>query len=119
MAEEAINRSVEILEAGDEEALLAEALTTRGLVLSKLRRHSEARSALEGAYRVAGRCGYNDGAGRALLVLWEEMNAELEPSEMVELGGRIAKLLNKSEQTSTHERLLRALDLITHKSRLG
>jgi tetratricopeptide (TPR) repeat protein len=59
---EAIARAVDALEVGGEEALLAEALTTQGRVLSELQRPVEARRVLDSAYRVAERCGDTEGA---------------------------------------------------------
>ncbi|MGH9908125.1 MAG: tetratricopeptide repeat protein, partial [Pyrinomonadaceae bacterium] len=43
LAEQSISRSVKMLEKGGEEALLAESLTTQGLVLCRLGRHREAK----------------------------------------------------------------------------
>ena len=111
-AEEAASRAVETLESGDEEALLAEALTTRGLVLYKLDRNSEAKGALEGAYRVAERCGDHEGAGRALLIVVEEMCENLGVDERGELRARIEKVLEHSQQAGTRGRLRKCLELI-------
>ena len=73
MAQDAIKRSVETLELTDGEALLAEALTTSGIVARKLERPTDAKKNFEAAYKVAERCGDNEGAGRALLIMFEEM----------------------------------------------
>jgi hypothetical protein len=112
IAADCVARAVETLENGDEEALLAEALTTKGLILHKLGRSSEAKGALEGAYRVAERCGDSEGAGRALLIVVEEMCERLGADERKALGAQIEKLLTHTQQSVTHQRLRRCLDLI-------
>lgn len=109
MAETAIDIAIASLEADDEEAVLAEALTTKGLLCFKLHRQSEARRILEAAWRIAERCGDYEGAGRALLVLAEEMHSQLEPKERDLLALRIQKLLGQTQQASTHARLTECL----------
>ena len=53
LARHAVNEALETLENSGEEALLAEALTTQGLVLCKLGRRHEAKPVLQRAQRVA------------------------------------------------------------------
>jgi len=96
----------------EEEALLGEALTTQGLVLCKLGRRHEAKPILERAQRVAERCGDNEGAGRALLILIEEMCEHLGDDEMREIGARANQLLANSQQKLTRERLRTCLERI-------
>ncbi|HEX6045763.1 MAG TPA: tetratricopeptide repeat protein, partial [Pyrinomonadaceae bacterium] len=62
LAESSIQGAVETLEDRGEDALLAEALTTQGLVLCRLGRRQEAKPILERARRVAERCGDREGA---------------------------------------------------------
>lgn len=81
LAQGAVARAVETMETTGEEALLAEALTTHGLVLCKLGRRHEAKPILHRARRVAERCGDYEGAGRALLILIEEMCDQLGEDE--------------------------------------
>jgi len=100
------------LETGDEEALLAEALTTKGAVFCRQGRYSEAKGILEGAHRVAERCGDNEGAGRALLIIVEKMSEQLEDEERQELGTRLRKLLAQSQQASIQIRLRKCLEVI-------
>jgi len=104
-AEHTVDLAIKTLETGDEEALLAEALTTKAVILCRQGRHSEAKGILEGAHRVAERCGDSEGAGRALLVLIEEMCELLEAQERQELGTRLNKLLAHSQQATTLDRL--------------
>jgi tetratricopeptide (TPR) repeat protein len=112
LAEQSILRSVEALETGGEEALLAESLTTQGRILSKLGRQREAKRVLDRAYEVAERCGDSEGAGRTLLVVIEEMYDQLEDDERLELGTRLDQLLANSQQASVRERLRKCLELI-------
>jgi tetratricopeptide (TPR) repeat protein len=110
LAEETISQAIEILENGDEDALLAEALTTKGEILFSQGRQSEAKAALESAYRVAERCGDKEGAGRALLLVIERMGDELGRAEQKEILKRAEMLLAHSQQTLTRERLKRCLE---------
>jgi len=112
VAEKAVARAVETLETAGEEALLAEALTTQGVVLCKLQRKREAKRVLDSAYRVAERCGDTEGAGRALLIVIEEMCDQLDDNERLELGALMSRLLSHSQQASILERLRKCLEAI-------
>lgn len=112
LAQPAVSSAVETMETTGEEALLAEALTTQGLVLCKLGRRHEAKPILHRARRVAERCGDNEGAGRALLILIEEMCGQLGDEELRELGGRANQLLANSQQKASRERLHTCLERI-------
>ncbi len=85
-AEHSIKLAVDTLETSGDEGLLAEALTTQGLVLCRLGRRHEAKPHLERARRVAERCGDSEGAGRPLLILIEEMCEQLGEDERQEIG---------------------------------
>ncbi len=61
LAEMAILRAVESLGTGGEEALLAEALTTHGVILCRLGRNREAKRVLERSNRMAESCGDREG----------------------------------------------------------
>lgn len=111
-AELTIMRAVQTMEIGDEDALLAEALTTKGLIYCRSKRHIEAKRALEDAHRLASRCGDNEGAGRALLVLIEEMCELIEADEQKQIGARLVELLSASQHVSVHRRVKRCLDMI-------
>jgi tetratricopeptide (TPR) repeat protein len=117
LADFASESAVACLETGDEEALLAEALTTRGFVLCKLNRHSEAHTILEGARRIAERCGDTEGAGRALLIVVEEMHNELNPNELCALADRLRTLLEHTQVASTRSRLENCLKLVSGSQR--
>jgi tetratricopeptide (TPR) repeat protein len=110
----ASSRSVASLEISDEEALLAEALTTRGMLFCRLKRFTEARSMLAEAWRIAERCGDSEGAGRALLVLFEEMYDQLDAPERHNIIARMRKLLTDTQTASTRARLERCLLMIAN-----
>jgi len=112
LAGQTIVRAVETLEKGGEEALLAEALTTQGIALCRLKRHREAKRVLDRANRVAESCGDSEGAGYALLIMIEEMCEQLENDERMEIAARMSRLLSQSQQSSILERLQKCLDAI-------
>ena len=109
----ASQRAVNCLEANDEEALLAEALTTRGLLFCKLKRFTEARAILEGAWRIAERCGDSEGASRALLVLFEEMYNHMDEPDRHYIAARMRELLEHTQTASTRCRLAKCVMLIS------
>ena len=116
LAEQAILRAVESLGKGGEEALLAEALTTHGVILCRLGRHREAKRVLERSNRMAESCGDREGAGRALLILIEEMCEDLDDGERLELANRLDMLLSHSQQRLTVERLRKCHERIANSS---
>jgi tetratricopeptide (TPR) repeat protein len=113
LAESSLERAIVSLEADDEEALLAEALTTKGRLFLKLGRHMEGREVLEGAWRIAERCGDNEGAGRALLTLIEETHSTMDHAERNRMALRVRELLKNTQQASTHARLSECLKTIS------
>jgi TolB-like protein len=113
LSDVASQRAVICLEANDEEALLAEALITRGQLFCRLKRFTEARAILEGAWRIAQRCGDSEGAGRALLVLFEEMYSEMDQPERHYIAARMRDLLKNTQRASTRSRMAKSLMLIS------
>ena len=99
LAEQAIMRAVERLQIGGEEALLAEALTYPGYgscaVWAGI---AKRKRVLERASRMAESCGDREGAGRALLILIEEMVEELDDSERLEIRKSARQLLGDSQR---------------------
>src|SRR4029079_592264 len=102
VAHDAIKKAVQILEKTDSEALLAEALTTNGLVESRLGNYSNAKSTLQAACSVAERCGDYEGAGRALLILLEELRLQLEPTEQLHISNKLKTLLATKQTERNH-----------------
>lgn len=111
-AARSIEASVDTFEGSGEDALLAEALTTHGLILCRLGHRQEAKPLIERARRVAERCGNPEGAGRALLILIEEMCDQLADDERREIGTQATQLLANSQQQSTKDRLKKCLETI-------
>jgi tetratricopeptide (TPR) repeat protein len=97
--------SVRTLERGDENALLAEALTTHGTALARLGQHKEARAALERAVEVAQRAGADNNAGLAAMTLIEELAEHLTAEEMRELYERADRFLIHTQHARTLLRL--------------
>jgi tetratricopeptide (TPR) repeat protein len=116
MAENAIDNAIASLETDDEEALLAEALTTKASLFCKQKRFNEARQILEGAWRIAERCGDSEGAGRALLILIEELHSQMGQDELNRIAVRMRKLLEHTQQASTRARLAECLKTLLSNS---
>ncbi|HEX3250407.1 MAG TPA: winged helix-turn-helix domain-containing protein [Pyrinomonadaceae bacterium] len=93
LAQHAINRAVESLKLTDSEAILAEALTTQGVVECRQSCYGDAKRSFEAAHKIAERCGDNQGAARALLALLEEMGSEIEISEVIDFADQAKVLL--------------------------
>jgi transcriptional regulator with PAS, ATPase and Fis domain len=104
-AEKIARSAVRKLEKGDEQSLLAEALTTYGVSLARLGRYEESRLTLERATDLASQAGDNEGAGVAALTIIEELGERLTVAEVVTLYSRADELLVKSQNSETLIRL--------------
>jgi len=109
LAQEAINKSVNTLEHTDGEALLAEALTTNGLVEIKLGNFAKAKSSLQAGCNVAERCGDYEGAGRALLILLEELSNQLEQTEKLQISEKLKALFATTQQPALKSRVKKCI----------
>lgn len=109
-AEEAIDIAVETLELTDNEAILAEALTTKGIVACRAGRHSQGKRSFEAAYKVAERCGDHQGAVRALLGLFEEMRHRLDEHETRKIGHQLTRLIPAIQHASLLARAEQVID---------
>ena len=105
LAQDAIRKAVEILEHTDSEALLAEALTTNGLVESRLGNYVKAKSILQAGCSVAERCGDDEGAGRALLILLEELGFQLDAKERAFISNKLTALFATTQQNAIRVRV--------------
>jgi CheY-like chemotaxis protein len=105
-AERFARSAVGTLEKGDEQALLAEALTTYGIVLSRLGNHPRSRVLLERAIEVAETAGDLEGAGRARLSIIEEMGEQTSATELVSIYQSAVDLLQRSQDPSVAKRLI-------------
>ncbi len=105
-AERIIRQSIRTLERGGEQAVLAEALTTYGVVLARLGRHARSRELLDRAIQVAEITGDLEGAGRAKLSIIEELTAQTSSAELAKVYETAAELLKDSEDPATTKRLI-------------
>ncbi len=104
-AERVARNAVRTLEAGDELALLTEALTTHGTALARLDQPAEALSTLERALATGERAGDLEGAGRAALSLLEELAGCLSPAEQRAIYTRADEALAHTQHAETIARL--------------
>ncbi len=105
-AERFARSAVSTLEKGDEQALLAEALTTHGIALARLGIHPRSRVLLQRAKEVAETAGDLEGAGRAHLSIIEEMGDQTSARELVSTYQSAADLLQRSQDPSVSKRLI-------------
>lgn len=104
-AEKTARAAVRTLEKGDELSLLAEALTTQGTALARLKHPEQAKATLERAIETAERAGDVESAGNAALVLIEELGASLCNDDLKATVDRARDLLANSQDLSTLRRL--------------
>lgn len=104
-AERIARSAVYTLEKGDEQSLLAEALTTHGTALARVGRRQQARLTLQRAIEVAQQAGDPDGAGLAALTLIEELGDDLSADQMFAVYERADQLLAHSQNSETLTRL--------------
>jgi CheY-like chemotaxis protein len=105
-AEKLARSAVKTLEKGNQQSLLAEALTTHGLILARMSGHQIARATLQRAVDVAQNAGDSETAGLASLIILEELAEHLPANDLNATYDRAAELLSKSENRETIDRLL-------------
>jgi DNA-binding winged helix-turn-helix (wHTH) protein/Tfp pilus assembly protein PilF len=116
LAQTVIERAVQIFEHADNEVLLAEGLTTNGVIASRLRRYRDAQKSFEAAYRISARCSDNEGAGLALLIMLEEIGDHLEGLEKTQVAEKLKRLLRDTQKTTIQTRVLKLLSRIASES---
>ncbi len=104
-AEKVSRRAVHTLEKGDEQSLLAEALTTHGVALARLHHPEQARSALDRAIDGAQQAGDVESAGNTALVMIEELGSYLSNDDLFASVARAKVLLEKSPDIASAWRL--------------
>jgi tetratricopeptide (TPR) repeat protein len=116
-AERIIRQAIKTLERSGEQAVLAEALTTYGVVLARLGRHARSRELLDRAAQVAETTGDLEGAGRAKLSIIEELTAQTSAPELAADYETAVMLLKESEDPATTKRIiqcaLKVIDSLT------
>jgi len=105
-AERVARNAVRTLEKGDEQAVLAEALTTHGVALARLGDYPSARRLLQSAIEVAETAGDPEGAGRAKLSIFEELSGQTPALQLFSLYQSAAEVLRQSQDPSTSRRLI-------------
>jgi CheY-like chemotaxis protein len=105
-AERVVRFAVKTFEKGDQQAALAEALTTYGIVQARIGRYVEARNLLERAVEVAQTAGDLEGAGRAKLSIIEELAEQTAAPELASIYQTAADLLQRSQDPSAGKRLI-------------
>jgi len=104
-AEKTVRASVRTLEKGDEQSLLAEALTTHGIAQARLKHPDQAKVSLQRALDVAERAGDLESAGNAALVIVEELIDYVPNDELKLTVDRASELLAKTQDLSALKRL--------------
>lgn len=113
-AERVARKAVKCLEKGDEQTVLAEAITTHGIALARLKEEQAAREAFERAIDLATRVGGAESAGLAILTMIEELAPArtLSLSELLNLYERADNLLKTSQHQGILKRLCAAARLV-------
>ncbi|HKU75142.1 MAG TPA: tetratricopeptide repeat protein [Pyrinomonadaceae bacterium] len=104
-AERVIDAAIRILEKGDQKPALAEALTTRAVVLARLKRTEEARATFTRAIDTAEQAGDLEKAGLAAMALIEELPEHLTEDELCSLVENARAFLKHTQSTTTLRRL--------------
>jgi tetratricopeptide (TPR) repeat protein len=104
-AEKASRRAARTLAKGDELSLFAEALTTHGVTLARLRHPEQARSNLGRAMDVAQQAGDLQSAGLAALTIIEELSEHLSNEDLCATVERAEMLLEETSDMCTLKRL--------------
>lgn len=104
-AEAAARRAVKVLEAGDEQSLLAGILTTHGTALARLGRQDEALAALNRAISLAEQVGDQHSGGVAALTVTEELGGMTPRIDLRAYYGRAESMLARSQHAGVQFRL--------------
>ena len=104
-AERVARRAVQALKRGGEQTVLAEALTTHGRALARLKQIDVARAALDQAVEIAQNAGNPDRGGIAAVTAIEELSDELSTDALQNYYRTAETLLSNSQNTSIRTRL--------------
>jgi tetratricopeptide (TPR) repeat protein len=105
LAEKAARSAVRSLKRGGEQALLAEALTTHGRALARLKQTQMAKTALDQAIEIAQTAGNPDRGGIAAVTAIEELNNYLSSNALQAYYRTAESLLSNSQNRSLMIRL--------------
>jgi tetratricopeptide (TPR) repeat protein len=104
-AEKAARSAVRTLRQGGEQAMLAEALTTHGKALARLKQAPVARAALDQAVEIAQNAGNPDRGGIAAITAIEELSTYLSTDALQNYYRTAESLLSNSQNQSIRTRL--------------
>jgi tetratricopeptide (TPR) repeat protein len=111
-AEPIINRAVNTLERGDEQALLADALTTQATLQARLDKKDSSLATFQRAMNLAEEAGAGASAGVAALSLIEELHTSLSEPELSDLYTHADDLLSRTQDAEHIKRLRNCARLI-------
>jgi tetratricopeptide (TPR) repeat protein len=117
-AEKTARTAVARLERSDELSLLAEALITHGIALTRLAHRDAARKAFERAIAKAEQAGNFEQAGVAALTLIEQLGGTLSEQEVCALIDHARTLLDKTEDIEPVRRLAKSAIRVLFTSHL-
>lgn len=109
-AERIARGAVRVFERGDQQARLAEALTTHGVALVRLGKEARGYALLERAIEVAETTGDFEGAGRARLSIIEELEEKIPAKDLISTYRAAIEQLKGSQDPSTGKRLIACAD---------
>ncbi|HEY5839486.1 MAG TPA: response regulator, partial [Pyrinomonadaceae bacterium] len=105
-AERTIKAAVRVLEKGGQQAVLAEALTTQGIIAARMGNQARSGLLLQRAIVIAETVGDREGSGRAHLTIVEELGSQTGARQLVEIYQSAVELLEHSQDPATHKRLI-------------
>lgn len=111
-ADRTIKAAIRVLEKGGQQAVLAEALTTHGIITARLGSHARAGLLLQRAIVIAETVGDREGSGRAHLTIVEELGSQTAVKQLVEIYLAAADLLEHSQDPATHRRLISCAQMV-------
>ncbi len=118
-AEKAARSAVMALEKSRQQDLLAEALITHGTALARLGFYSQAYATLQQAIEVAQAAGALSHAGKAALILMEELGEHLSPRKVKTLAGRnLIEEVRRYEGDLIKQALITSEGSVTQAARL-
>ena len=97
--------AIRLLEKGDHQSLLAEALTTQGIGLSRLHRYEQARATFQRAITTSEQVGDPESAGLAALTLLEQLFQHLSQDDLCLIFERARGYLRNTQDTALLQRL--------------
>jgi CheY-like chemotaxis protein len=105
-AERVVRSAVRTFEKGAHQALLAEALTTHGVIMARMGNHARARALLQRAYEIAQTAGDLEAAGRAQLSTIEELSGQTPAKELVSIYRSAIEFLRDTQDPSSLKRVI-------------